>query len=115
MGFKENPKQEGEGVIILLDEQRDFDRTAEVPFAENMQCRSSSTSTSSSATSPAPASPSSSGSASAAFPGVRCAVHPVDEKGRNGNPYNVVLFVRNRFTAELTVGVKDNFLFVELK
>ena len=28
--FKENPKQAGEGVILLMDEQRDFDRTTEV-------------------------------------------------------------------------------------
>eukprot|EP00831_Metopus_contortus_P060523 TRINITY_DN5242_c0_g2_i1.p1 TRINITY_DN5242_c0_g2~~TRINITY_DN5242_c0_g2_i1.p1 ORF type:complete len:1020 (+),score=217.71 TRINITY_DN5242_c0_g2_i1:183-3242(+) len=96
VAFKENPKDEGEEVIIFFDEKRDFDKTTEIIFDQHKFERY--------------------------VPGSGFSMTfwilfhrlPVSEKSKKGQVSNIVLFVRNRFTTEMTVGVKENNLFIEL-
>jgi hypothetical protein len=46
------------------------------------------------------------------FPKSKLSARVIEEKSTTSS---VVLFIKNRFTAELTVGVKDKLLFYELK
>lgn len=105
---KNDPKEMGEGVVILMDEPQVFQRNTEVLY--NLLRLFLISNNLANIFQPI-LSLLFFGQNSIAFPKVPYFFNPLER----GMSSYMLLLVRNHFNAELTIGIKDRLLFVELK